>query len=221
MRRDLDALAAGAAEEGPAEVAATDPATPAGAGFTDVPHTPMRRAIARRLTESASTIPDFQLVAHCRVHELMALCSRVNEISEGALSINDFVVKAVAGAMVDVPDANAVWTDAAIRRFSSVDLAIAVSVPSGLVTPVVRGVERMSMGQLGAATRDLAARAREGRLRQHELEGGSFSVSNLGMYGTEQSRRSSIRRTRASSRWGRPPRASSWERTDRPRSRPS
>lgn len=183
VRRDLDAL-----PQAPAVTASSTSATSTAVaeGFTDVPHTRMRRAIARRLTESASTIPDFQLVAHCRVDELLTLRAKVNEHTEPKLSVNDFVVKAVACAMRDVPDANAVWTDAAIRRFSGVDLAVAVSVPAGLVTPVVRGVDRMSLTELGAAIRDVADRARDGRLRQHELEGGSFSVSNLGMHGTEQ-----------------------------------
>jgi pyruvate dehydrogenase E2 component (dihydrolipoamide acetyltransferase) len=100
--------------------------------------------------------------------------------------VNDFIVKAVGAALVRVPEANAIWTDEATRRFGSVDLAVAVSVPNGLVTPVVRAVETKSVAQLSTELRDLAGRAREGRLKQHELEGGAFSVSNLGMFGTRE-----------------------------------
>lgn len=200
VRRDLDgwtppaitptavAAAAAAAASVPSATgtAPTAPAAQPDAGFVDVAHTGMRRAIARRLTESTSTVPDFQLVAHCRVDELLALRARVNEQSEVKVSVNDFVLKAVARAMRDVPEANAVWTDDATRRFTGVDIAVAVSVAAGLVTPVVRGVDRLSLTELSATVRELAERAREGRLKQHELEGGSFSVSNLGMYGTEE-----------------------------------
>jgi pyruvate dehydrogenase E2 component (dihydrolipoamide acetyltransferase) len=146
----------------------------------------MRRAIARRLVESKTTIPHFTLTADCRVDDVIELRARFAERTGVKPSINDFVLKAVAAALVDVPEANVIWTDEAIRRFDSVDLAIAVSVPDGLVTPVVRGVERMSLGALSSAVRDVAERGREGRLKQHELEGGSFSVSNLGMYDTRQ-----------------------------------
>jgi pyruvate dehydrogenase E2 component (dihydrolipoamide acetyltransferase) len=189
VRRDLDAwtrphppIAPGDAASVPSPATV---ATAADAAYVDVPHTGMRRAIARRLTESTSTVPDFQLVAHCRVDELLALRARINEQGDYKVSVNDLVVKAVARAMQDVPDANAVWTDDATRRFTGVDIAIAVSVPAGLVTPVVRGADRLSLTELTTTIRDLAERARDGRLKQHELEGGSFSVSNLGMYGTE------------------------------------
>lgn len=146
----------------------------------------MRRAIARRLTESKSTVPHFYLVAHCRVDALLALRAQIIETTGTRVSVNDLVVKAVGAALRDVPEANAIWTDEATRRFTGVDISVAVSVPGGLLTPVVRGVERLSVGELGAAIRDLAERARAGKLRQQELEGGSFSVSNLGMTGTSE-----------------------------------
>ncbi|WP_258566730.1 2-oxo acid dehydrogenase subunit E2 [Leucobacter luti] len=138
------------------------------------------------MAESKSTVPHFYLVADCRVDALLELRSQINAVEGVRVSVNDFVVKAVAGAFRDVPAANAIWTEEATRRFTGVDIAVAVSVPAGLLTPVVRGVERMSLGELGTAIRDLAGRAREGKLKQHELEGGSFSVSNLGMYGTSE-----------------------------------
>jgi pyruvate dehydrogenase E2 component (dihydrolipoamide acetyltransferase) len=146
----------------------------------------MRRAIARRLTESFSTVPHFYLVADCRVDELLALRARVNEASPVKISVNDFVVKAVALALTDVPEANAIWGDTAVTRFDAVDLSIAVSIDGGLVTPVVRGVESLSLSQLASTIVDLAERARSRKLTQRELEGGSFSISNLGMYGVTE-----------------------------------
>jgi pyruvate dehydrogenase E2 component (dihydrolipoamide acetyltransferase) len=187
-RRDLDRVPAvpeAAAPSAPASVAAP-PVASAAAGYEDVPHSGMRRAIARRLTESKSTVPHFYLVADCRVDALLALRAQVNAASDSKVSVNDFVLKAVALALVDVPEANVIWTDEATRRFSSVDLSVAVSIEGGLVTPVVRGVEGLSLSQLSATVVDLAERARAGRLKQNELEGGSFAVSNLGMYGTTE-----------------------------------
>lgn len=184
VRRDLDALTSAGAEETRRD--AVDRIGAETAPYTDTPHTGMRRAIARRLTESKVTVPHFYLVARCRVDELLALRARINEQTEMRVSVNDLVIKAVATAMQDVPDANAIWTDDATRRFAEVDIAVAVSVPNGLLTPVLRGVQRMPLGELSSAVRDLAERARAGRLKQSELEGGSFSVSNLGMYGTTE-----------------------------------
>lgn len=188
VRRDLDGLIAPAVAA-PAVASASVPAVPAAAGataFEEIPHSGMRRAIARRLTESKSTVPHFYLTAECRVDELLALRKRVNETSPVKISVNDFVVKAVAAAMVDVPDANVTWTDTAMRRYSGVDIAIAVATDGGLLTPVLRGVERRTLSDIAAAIAELASRARAGRLRQEELEGGSFSVTNLGMYGTTE-----------------------------------
>lgn len=197
VRRDIEGLDAEAANaEKPASSASSTTQTaqaPAPAaqaapegGYTDTPHTGMRRAIARRLTESKSTVPHFYLVADCRMDALLALRKQINGLENTKVSVNDLVVKAVAGALRDVPGANAIWTDDATRSFESVDIAVAVSIPGGLLTPVVRGVEKLSLGQLGETIRELAGRARDGKLKQHELEGGSFSVSNLGMYGTRE-----------------------------------
>lgn len=187
VRRDLDAWTPAPAERHPEPApAAPEPPAPAapGSAYENVPHTSMRRAIARRLTESKATVPHFYLQADCRVDALLALRTQINAGREHRISVNDLVVKAVAGALRDVPDANAIWTPDATRRFSAADIAVAVSVSGGLLTPVVREVDRLSIGELAATVRDLAGRAREGRLKQNELEGGSFAVSNLGMYGT-------------------------------------
>ncbi len=154
--------------------------------FTDIPHTGMRRAIARRLTESKSTVPHFYVVADCRVDALLELRAKVNESAERKVSVNDFVVKAVAKALVQVPEANVIWTPDASRRFSSVDLAVAVSTDGGLLTPVLRDVQAMGVAAISEAIAELAGRARSGKLKQHELEGGSFAISNLGMYGVDE-----------------------------------
>lgn len=171
----------------PAPASATAPATASATAPADddlVPHTPMRKAIARRLTESKATVPHFYLTADCRVDELLALRARINASSPRRVSVNDLVVKAVAAAFADVPDANVTWTDSGMRVHRTVDIAVAVATDGGLLTPVVRDVGRASVTEVSRRMADLAERARDRKLRQDELEGGSFSVSNLGMYGT-------------------------------------
>ena len=181
VRRDLE----NARPAAPSAVAVEPPASGA-TGFTDVPLTGMRRAIARRLTESKTTVPHFYVTAHVRVDRLFALRTEVNEAASRKVSVNDFVIKAVAGALTDVPAANAIWGGDYIRRFDGVDLAVAVAVDGGLLTPVLRSVETASLTALSASVAELAERARAGKLRQEELEGGSFSISNLGMYGVDE-----------------------------------
>jgi pyruvate dehydrogenase E2 component (dihydrolipoamide acetyltransferase) len=156
------------------------------AGATLIPHTPMRRAIARRLTESKATVPHFYVVADCVMDELLALRGRVNEASTVKVSVNDFVLAAVAAAFGDVPEANVTWTEEGLLAYRSVDISIAVATDGGLVTPVLRGVEGLRLSAIARESAALAARARERKLRQHELEGGTFTVSNLGMYGTAE-----------------------------------
>lgn len=156
------------------------------AAHVDVPLDRMRKAIARRLTESKATVPHFYLAADCRVDALLELRAQVNATAVRKVSVNDFVLKAVASALLDVPVANAIWNGESIRRFSSVDLAVAVATDGGLLTPVIRGVEQLTLTAISETVAELAERARAGRLKQQELEGGSFAVSNLGMYGTQE-----------------------------------
>ena len=146
----------------------------------------MRRAIARRLTESKTSVPHFYLVADARVDELLALRKQVNAVADVKVSVNDFVLKAVAGVLRAIPEANATWGETVLHRHLTVDVAVAVAIEGGLVTPVVRNADRLAVSEIALTVRDLAERARAGRLRQHELEGGSFSVSNLGMYGSQE-----------------------------------
>jgi len=188
VRRDLEQFLAAKPErvepepvKAPALVQAS---TPVVAGDRLVPHTPMRRAIARRLTESKATIPHFYMVTECVVDELLELRKRVNETAPVKISVNDFVVMAVGAAFRDVPEANVTWTDEGMLEHGSVDISIAVATEGGLVTPVLRGVDGKRLSDVARESQDLARRARERRLRQDELEGGTFSISNLGMYGT-------------------------------------
>ena len=168
----------------PAPAPASDAA--ASAGFVDIPLSAMRRAIARRLAESKSTVPHFYMSADCRVDDLLRLRSEINDAAAVRISVNDFVMKAMAGALVEVPEANSIWMDGVIRRFTGVDIALAVALDDGLVTPVIRGAHALPMLTLATAAADLVARARTGTLRQHELEGGVATVSNLGMYGVKE-----------------------------------
>ncbi|TXN29385.1 dihydrolipoamide acetyltransferase family protein [Lacisediminihabitans profunda] len=193
VRRDIEGMTASAAPAAEQVSAVSAPRTteatlesPTVVPPVAVPHTAMRRAIARRLTESKSTVPHFYLVADCRVDRLVALRREVNETATTKVSINDFVIKAAAAAFIDVPEANATWDESAIMRYSTVDMSVAVAIDGGLVTPVLRSVERMTLSTVARTVVDLAERARSGRLRQHELEGGSFAVSNLGMYGVTE-----------------------------------
>ena len=181
VRRDLESLpAGGAAAPAPVASAAVAPA----AGNTEIPLTGMRKAIARRLTESKSTVPHFYLTTECKVDALLAMREQINAVSTVRVSVNDLVVKAVAAAFIDVPDANVTWGETALIKHGSVDISIAVSTEGGLVTPVVRNVTAKSVTAVSEEIKDLASRAQDKRLRQDELEGGSFSISNLGMYGT-------------------------------------
>ncbi|MFB1294815.1 dihydrolipoamide acetyltransferase family protein [Mycobacterium sp. pW049] len=184
VRRDLDRLPdVGTPAPEPVRVA-EKPSTDD--DFVDVPLTGMRKAIARRLTESKTTVPHFYVTADCRVDALLDLRRAINDVGTTKVSVNDFVLKAVAGALVEVPEANAIWNGDSIRRFTHADIAVAVAVDGGLLTPVLRGVHRSPISAISAQIGDLASRARAGKIKQHELEGGSFSVSNLGMYGVTE-----------------------------------
>jgi pyruvate dehydrogenase E2 component (dihydrolipoamide acetyltransferase) len=185
LRRDVDQAVAQRGEVEPAAVPAPSVSRTA-ASYEDVPHSLIRRATATRLTTSKQTAPHFYLRATPRADELVALRAELNDGAAAKISLNDLVVKAVAAAHQRVPEMNAVWTPDAVRRFSRVDIALAVATDRGLMTPVVRDVASLTVTALGAQVRDLAGRARDGKLKQHELEGGSISVTNLGMYGVEE-----------------------------------
>ena len=191
VRRDLESFAprsAGAASAGTSSFSSSSELATQehSSSYSTVPHTGMRRAIARRLTESKSTVPHFYVTADCKVDALLELRASINQSSSVKISVNDIVVKAVASALMDVPDSNVVWNAEAMHKFESADIAVAVTTEGGLFTPVIRGVEKRSLSNLSMEITEMAARARAGKLRQEELEGGSFAVSNLGMFGTKE-----------------------------------
>ena len=158
-----------------------------GSGYTDIPHSNTRRVIAQRLTEAKQQVPHFYLTIDCRIDRLLALRAEANAAQDDVkLSVNDFIVRAVALALKRVPAANASWGEAAIRQWHQVDVSVAVATPSGLITPVVRGADGKSVAAISQEVRALAARAREGRLKPQEYQGGGFTISNLGMHGIRE-----------------------------------
>ena len=162
--------------------------TPVGIGDHEtLPHSAMRRTIARRLLEAKTTVPHFYLNADCDVDSLLLLRGQINASRESALriTINDFVIKAAAVAMREVPDANVIWTEDALLRLGSIDIAVAVATDGGLITPIVRNADQMSIGKISSLMKSLAVRARENRLKPEECQGGGFCISNLGMYGVK------------------------------------
>ena len=154
-----------------------------------VPHDGMRRIIAQRLTLSKQTIPHFYLTVECRIDELLRARESMNRAApkDGPraykLSVNDFAIKALALALAQVPAANVTWTDAGMMRHKYSDVGVAVAVAGGLFTPVIRHAELKSLSEISNEMRDLAERARKRRLAPHEYQGGTTSISNLGMYG--------------------------------------
>jgi pyruvate dehydrogenase E2 component (dihydrolipoamide acetyltransferase) len=164
----------------------TAPESTTSDAYTDIPHTRFQRAAASALTASKQQAPHFYLKATCRVDGLLELRATANTASGLKLTVNDFIVKAAGQAMADVPDMNVSWTPDAVRRFTGVDIAVAVASERGLMTPVVRSVPSRSLSDISSTIKDLAARAGAGRLKQAEIEGGSLTVSNLGMFGVEE-----------------------------------
>jgi pyruvate dehydrogenase E2 component (dihydrolipoamide acetyltransferase) len=189
LRRDIErTVRAAAVDQAPPPPAtpATAPA-PAPAPYTDVPHSRVRRAIASRLTESKHTVPHFYLSGSVRTGKLLRLRAELNEPSSPVrISLNDLLIKAVARAHQLVPAMNVIWTPDAVRSFASVDVGIAIASPRGLVTPVLRSADSSGIVVIAATVSDLVERAGSGRLQQRELEGGSITVTNLGMFGTEK-----------------------------------
>jgi pyruvate dehydrogenase E2 component (dihydrolipoamide acetyltransferase) len=151
------------------------------------PNSTVRKTIARRLTEAKQSVPHFYLTVDCAIDALMDLRKRINEREEGhKLSVNDFVIKAAAMALKKVPAANASWTESDILYYESADISVAVATENGLITPIIKNAETKHLTALSAEMKDLGIRARAGKLKPEEYQGGSFSVSNLGMYGIRE-----------------------------------
>jgi pyruvate dehydrogenase E2 component (dihydrolipoamide acetyltransferase) len=181
----------------PAAVPAQDtksPSVPLSAppdSFQEIPHDSMRKTIARRLVEASRTIPHFYLAADCNIDALTNLREAINAAApkdkEGKpaykISVNDFIIKAMAMALIRVPDANAAWTETAMLKHKHADIGVAVAIPGGLITPIVRAAETKSLSVISNEMKDFSARARARKLMPEEYQGGSTSVSNLGMFG--------------------------------------
>ena len=199
------APAAAPAQAAAAPQAAPAPAAPAGASdettkklfapgsFEEIPHDGMRKTIARRLTEAKSTIPHFYLTVEVEIDALLALREQINHgaplTKEGKpafkVSVNDMVIKAYALALKAVPDANVSWTDGAMLKHKHADVGVAVSIPGGLITPIIRAAESKTLSAISNEMKDLAARAKSRKLKPEEYQGGTGSVSNLGMFGVK------------------------------------
>jgi pyruvate dehydrogenase E2 component (dihydrolipoamide acetyltransferase) len=151
--------------------------------YSEKPLTAMRRVIARRLTESKQTVPHHYMSVDCAIDDLLKIRATLNAKSESKISINDFVIRAAGLALRQVPAANASWSDDAILLWQRADISVAVALDDGLITPIVRGADQKGLAQIAAEMKDLAARARAGKLKLEEFQGGTFSISNLGMYG--------------------------------------
>ncbi|CAA7616949.1 Dihydrolipoyllysine-residue acetyltransferase component of pyruvate dehydrogenase complex [Candidatus Terasakiella magnetica] len=159
-------------------------ASPFEPAFEEIPNTSMRKVIARRLTEAKSTIPHFYLSIDCELDALLKVRADLNGRSDAyKLSVNDFVVRAVALALKKVPAANASWGEEAIKRYKDVDISVAVATPTGLITPIVHHADHKGLAEISNEMKALAAKARDGKLKPEEFQGGGFTISNLGMFG--------------------------------------
>jgi len=154
--------------------------------YHEKPHSSMRRVIARRLTESKQTVPHFYLSIDCTIDELLKIRKELNGKSETRISVNDFAIRAAALALRQVPAANASWSDDAILLWERVDISVAVALDDGLITPIIKGADQKGLAQIAKESKDLAERARTGKLKLEEFQGGTFSISNLGMYGVRE-----------------------------------
>jgi pyruvate dehydrogenase E2 component (dihydrolipoamide acetyltransferase) len=181
-------IAAAAAAPAPAPAPAPVASSGAAGSFTDVPNSSIRKIIAQRLMESKQTVPHFYLTIDVRMDAIIALRSRLNKITNNSpkISVNDFVVKASALALRKVPAVNSSWNGDSIRTYNYVDVCIAVATDTGLITPIIADADAHGVGQIALKSQDLAARARDKKLKPEEFQGGTFSISNLGMFGIKQ-----------------------------------
>jgi pyruvate dehydrogenase E2 component (dihydrolipoamide acetyltransferase) len=150
------------------------------------PHTTMRKVIAQRLTLSKQTVPHFYVTVDCEIDRLLDLRAELNALDETLkLSVNDFVIKAVALALKQVPNANASWSDEGVVLYDAADVSVAVAIPGGLITPIIKSAEKKGLAAISKEMKDLAARARDNKLKPEEFQGGTFSISNMGMFGVK------------------------------------
>ncbi|WFR96723.1 pyruvate dehydrogenase complex dihydrolipoamide acetyltransferase [Rhizobium tumorigenes] len=210
VKSDIEAAVAGGgvkAASAPSATPASAPAASAPKGASDeavmklfeagsydlVPHDNMRKIIAKRLVESKQTIPHFYVTVDCNLDALMTLRAQLNDAAPRKdsapaykLSVNDMIIKAMALALRDVPDANVSWTENAMVKHKHVDVGVAVSIPGGLITPIIRKAELKTLSAISNEMKDLGKRAKERKLKPEEFQGGTTSVSNMGMMGVKE-----------------------------------
>ncbi len=158
-----------------------------GMAYTELPNNNIKKVTARRLTEAKQVIPHFYLSVDCVLDHLLAARAQMNEAADGVykLSVNDFIIKANAMALKAYPAANTSWTDDAVLQYHHADISVAVATPNGLITPIIKRAETKSLSEISQEMKDLAKRAKDGKLKPEEFQGGSFSISNLGMFGVK------------------------------------
>ena len=200
VKRDVEAASKGGAQPVASAAAAPAAAAPRQAlslaqmGIPDgsydlIPLDGMKKAVARRMVDSIQNVPHFPLFIDCEIDQLMAVRAKVNKMLEPQgvkVSVNDFVIKAAAMALKMVPEANASYSPEGIAMHHNADVSMAVAIDGGLITPIIRKAETKGLAQIATESKDLAARARERKLKPEEFQGGTFSVSNLGMFGIKQ-----------------------------------
>ncbi len=203
VRADIEAAQKGgvaAPASAPAPAVAPPAAAPIGKAAAPaitaphklIPHTSMRKVIARRLTEAKQTAPHFYVSMDIEIDALVGLMKQLNDKApkEGpgayAITINDLVIKAAAATLRQIPTVNASWTEEGMAFYDDVDVSVAVSIPDGLITPIIRKADQKGLATISREMKDLAARAREGKLKPEEFQGGGFSISNMGMFGVTE-----------------------------------
>merc|ERR1719427_1144169 len=191
--KDVESFKPAASAAAPSLLTSFPAASPqdlAGSGvYSDAEASGIRKVIAKRLQQSKHEIPHYYLTVECRMDKIMALRKEINATyeKEGVkLSVNDFVIKAVALACKRVPDCNSAWMETFIRTFHTCDVSVAVDTGSGLITPIVTGVESKGLAEISESVKEMAGRAKVGKLAPHEYQGGTITVSNLGMFGINQ-----------------------------------
>ncbi|MBA8880406.1 pyruvate dehydrogenase E2 component (dihydrolipoamide acetyltransferase) [Phyllobacterium myrsinacearum] len=212
IKKDVEAAISGGGAKAAAPAAAASASAPAAApkpmsddtvlklfeegSYELVPHDGMRKTIAKRLLEAKSTVPHFYLTVDCELDALLALRAQINaaspmrktekgDVPAYKLSVNDMIIKAMALALRDVPDANVSWTEANMVKHKHSDVGVAVSIPGGLITPIIRKAEQKTLSAISNEMKDLAKRARDRKLKPEEYQGGTTAVSNLGMFGVK------------------------------------
>jgi len=195
VKADVETAKPGAAPAGTAAPAPRPrpsvPAQPiiAAPGDQHIPHTAVRKVIARRMLESKQTVPHFYLTVELEIDALLAARQAINDVArklDAKVSVNDMMIKACAKALRDHPECNASWTEEEMIQYGAVDISVAVATDRGLITPIIRNADMKGMAQISIEMKDLAARAKTGKLKLDEFQGGGFTISNLGMFGVKE-----------------------------------